>query len=36
VTYSLKKHKAYQQEFDGLAGRELFPKNRKALIPFIF
>lgn len=36
VTYSYKKHKAYQQEFDGLAGRELYPKNRKALIPFIF
>lgn len=36
VTYSFKKHKAYQQEFDGPAGRELYPKNRKALIPFIF
>lgn len=36
VTYSYKKHKAYKQEFDGLADRELYPKNRKALIPFIF
>lgn len=36
VIYSLKKHKAYHQEFDGLAGREMYPRNRKALIPFIF
>lgn len=36
VTYAHKKYKAYQQEFDGLAGRELYPRNRKALIPFVF
>jgi len=34
--YAHKKHKAYQQEFDGLAGRELYPRNRKVLIPFVF
>lgn len=36
ITYSYKKHRAYQQEFDGLAGKELYPRNRRALIPFIF
>lgn len=36
VTYAHKKHKAYLVEFDGLAGRELYPRRRKALIPFIF
>lgn len=36
VTYSYKKHKAYLQEFDGQAGRDMYPKNRKALVPFIF
>lgn len=36
VTYSYKKHKAYQEEFNGTAGKDLYPKNRKALIPFIF
>jgi hypothetical protein len=34
--YAYKKHKAYLMEFDGLAGRDLYPRNRKALIPFIF
>ena len=36
VTYSYKKHGAYKQEFDGQDGRELYPGNRKALMPFIF
>lgn len=36
VTYSYKKHAAYKQEFNGQNGRELYPGNRKALIPFIF
>ncbi|XP_020901370.1 very-long-chain enoyl-CoA reductase [Exaiptasia diaphana] len=36
VTYAYKKHNAYLKEFDGLAERELYPRNRKALIPFIF
>ena len=35
VIYSLKKHRAYRQEFDGLAGRQLYPRDRKALVPFI-
>lgn len=34
--YAHKKHKAYVMEFDGLAGRDLYPRNRKALIPFLF
>ena len=36
VTYSYKKHGAYKQEFNGQDGRELYPRNRKALIPYIF
>lgn len=36
VSYAYKKHKAYLVEFDGLAGRELYPRNRKVLVPFIF
>jgi len=36
VVYAHKKHKAYRQEFDGLARRELYPSNRKVLIPFVF
>ena len=36
VIYASKKHKAYRQEFDGLGERELYPRNRKALIPFVF
>ena len=35
VIYSKKKHEAYQQQFDGIEGRPLYPK-RKILIPFIF
>ncbi|XP_078618385.1 very-long-chain enoyl-CoA reductase-like [Branchiostoma floridae x Branchiostoma japonicum] len=34
--YSYQKHKAYRAEFDGAEGRELYPPNRKALIPFVF
>ena len=36
VIYSHKKHGAYVAEFDGENGRPIYPKNRKALIPFIF
>lgn len=36
VFYAYKKHKAYLMEFDGLGGRELYPRQRKTLIPFIF
>ncbi|XP_065651348.1 uncharacterized protein LOC101239560 [Hydra vulgaris] len=35
VIYSKKKHKAYQQQFDGIDGRPLYPK-RNILIPFVF
>lgn len=36
VVYAGKKHKAYLQEFDGKDGNEIYPVNRKALIPFIY
>ncbi|KAI8520293.1 hypothetical protein Bbelb_000470 [Branchiostoma belcheri] len=34
--YGHQKHTAYRTEFDGREGRELYPPNRKALIPFVF
>ena len=34
--YAYRRHKRYVEEFDGKEGRELYPPNRKALIPFIF
>jgi very-long-chain enoyl-CoA reductase len=30
------RHLAYQREFDGREGRELYPPERRALIPFLF
>ena len=36
VVYAGKKHQAYLQEFDGKDGIEIYPANRKALIPFIY
>jgi len=30
------RHKRYLKEFDGKEGREKYPRNRAALIPFIF
>ncbi|HKO53968.1 MAG TPA: DUF1295 domain-containing protein [Polyangiaceae bacterium] len=30
------RHVAYRKEFDGLEGRELYPAERRALIPFLF
>ena len=33
---SMMHHQRYLKEFDGKAGRELYPPNRKALIPFIY
>ncbi|XP_022110729.1 very-long-chain enoyl-CoA reductase-like [Acanthaster planci] len=36
TVYSHKHHRRYKEEFDGRDGRELYPKVRKALIPFIF
>ena len=30
------RHVAYRREFDGQAGRESYPVNRRALIPFLF
>ena len=34
--WAIQKHKRYRKEFDGKEGRELYPKNRKILIPFVF
>ena len=36
VIYAYKKHKGYKEIFNGKDGNELYPPNRKALIPFIF
>jgi very-long-chain enoyl-CoA reductase len=36
TVWAIAKHKRYRKEFDGQDGRELYPKNRKILIPFIF
>eukprot|EP00761_Pharyngomonas_kirbyi_P012315 gb/GECH01012342.1/.p1 GENE.gb/GECH01012342.1/~~gb/GECH01012342.1/.p1 ORF type:complete len:304 (+),score=39.89 gb/GECH01012342.1/:1-912(+) len=33
--WALKKHKNYRKEFDGKEGRELYPQNRRAIIPFL-
>ena len=30
------RHVAYKKDFDGLAGRELYPAARRALIPGVF
>ena len=30
------RHAAYKKQFDGVAGRELYPEQRRALIPFLF
>ncbi len=36
LIYSRKKHIAYIAEFDGKDERPMYPKHRKALVPFIF
>jgi very-long-chain enoyl-CoA reductase len=36
TAWAVQKHKRYRKEFDGVEGRELYPRNRKILIPFIF
>ena len=33
--WALQKHKRYRREFDGVDGRELYPKGRKAIMPFL-
>jgi len=35
IPRSLEKHNKYRAEFDGQKGKALYPKGRKALIPFI-
>lgn len=34
--WAIQKHKRYRREFDGQDGREMYPKNRTILIPFLF
>ena len=34
--WSMARHKRYIKEFDGKEGKPLYPKSRKALIPFIY
>lgn len=36
TVWAIAKHNRYRKEFDGKEGRELYPRNRKILIPFIF
>ncbi|XP_072035089.1 very-long-chain enoyl-CoA reductase-like [Amphiura filiformis] len=36
LVYSTKHHQRYKNDFDGEHGRELYPPQRKALIPFIY
>eukprot|EP00188_Purpureofilum_apyrenoidigerum_P005834 Plantae.Rhodophyta-Purpureofilum_apyrenoidigerum.ctg8066.p1 GENE.Plantae.Rhodophyta-Purpureofilum_apyrenoidigerum.ctg8066~~Plantae.Rhodophyta-Purpureofilum_apyrenoidigerum.ctg8066.p1 ORF type:complete len:302 (+),score=40.14 Plantae.Rhodophyta-Purpureofilum_apyrenoidigerum.ctg8066:370-1275(+) len=36
VDWAVKKHRNYIKEFDGQNGRELYPRKRKILIPFLF
>jgi very-long-chain enoyl-CoA reductase len=36
TAWAIQKHKRYRKEFDGQEGRELYPKSRKILIPFLF
>jgi len=34
--WAVKKHSTYRKQFDGKDGRRLYPKHRKAMIPFLF
>ena len=34
-SYAFSRHKNYIKEFDGLEGREAYPRSRKALVPFL-
>ena len=36
MKWASERHLKYKKEFDGKEGREMYPKRRKALIPFIF
>lgn len=36
VIMSMEHHQRYLKDFDGKDGRELYPRNRKALIPYIY
>ena len=36
IPWAIQKHKRYRKEFDGKDGRELYPRNRRAILPLIF
>jgi len=36
VAWAQSRHVAYRKEFDGQDGRELYPVQRRALVPFVF
>lgn len=36
MKWAAERHGKYKKEFDGKEGREMYPKGRKALIPFLF
>lgn len=36
LLWAQKKHRNYKKEFDGKDGRELYPKNRKIIVPFLY
>ena len=36
LAWAIKKHVNYRKEFNGQDGKELYPRNRKILIPFIY
>lgn len=35
LEWALKKHRLYKKEFDGKDGRKQYPRNRKAIVPFL-
>jgi len=35
IQWALQKHRRYRKDFDGKDGREQYPKNRKAIVPFL-
>lgn len=36
ATWATQRHRAYQADFDGSPGRDLYPKRRRALVPFVY
>ena len=36
LVWATQRHRAYQQEFDGKGGHELYPESRRIVIPFVY